>query len=159
MKSSYVFAALVGFALLNTAFLGAYLYSSVGVTPGPTISNSATSVQTVASTASTVTSSEVPTSTGTVTSTITTTTAATEPSTTGTVSQPSAVTSTTATAAGAAPSTTYSASSSVVETAQVKSSASLALLSVLQFFEAHSLALAPGQLGRWSAGCGSGGAG
>ncbi|MGA2199432.1 MAG: hypothetical protein ABSG45_05790 [Nitrososphaerales archaeon] len=120
MKSSYAFAALVGFALLNTAFLGVYLYSSAGLAGGPSFGP--------AGTQSSTTTLPAQTTTATITSTIAT--SATSPSTTGATP-------------GSSPtnSTEFAAISSVAGSSS--SVPGLSFLSVLQFFESHSLALAP----------------
>jgi hypothetical protein len=120
MKSSYAFAALVGFALLNTAFLGVHLYSSAGPVGGSSFGP--------AGTQSSTTTLPSQTTTATVTSTIATTAAS--------------LSATTA-AAGSAPtnSTEFAAASSTA--GSLSSLPGLSFLSVLQFFELHSLALAP----------------
>ena len=142
MKSSFVFAALVGFALLNTAFLGAYLYSSAGFLGGANAGSS----QTVSGTSSTMPSQTV-TSMSTVTYTMSATSTSSGPtsaqsatssgvSDSSVTSPGTSVTSITGTATGSAPFTTVIASAAGLS--------SLSVLTVVQFFESHSLALAPG---------------
>jgi hypothetical protein len=142
MKSSFVFAALVGFALLNTAFLGAYLYSSAGFFGGA----SAGASQTISGT-----TSGIPTQTVTTMSTVTNTMTVASASS-GSTSAPSATSSgvsvsaeTTpgASVAGTVTGTASENASYSTGVASVGGVSSLSVLSVVQFFESHSLALAP----------------
>jgi DNA-binding transcriptional ArsR family regulator len=155
MKSSYAFAALVGFALLNTGFLGVYLLSSTGdmgalssATYGLSGTISASSTSTVSAVTSTATStltsavqSAASNETYSTTTTVTglSTSAVTfGPTATDTVTQPLS-TSTNGTgnlASGVEGGLTAGPVS--------QPSAAQPLRSVYQFLEIHSLALAPG---------------
>jgi hypothetical protein len=141
MKSSFVFAALVGFALLNTAFLGAYLYSSTGL-----FGDANAASQTISGTSSAIPSQTV-TTLSTVTNTMTVASGSSEPTSASTAtysgvsdsSETSPGTSVTGTATG----TASGNAGFSTEIASAGGVSSLSVLSVVQFFESHSLALAP----------------
>ncbi len=133
MKSSYALAALVGFALLNTGFLGAYLFSSQGLVGGLNAETTFASTRTVPAPTSTVTTTyTVASSSSGVT--FSTTTAASTTATSTAVSNSSGEFTSGISAAVATGSTAGSAGLKTV----------LSTVSVVQFFEIHSLALAPG---------------
>jgi hypothetical protein len=139
MKSSLVFAALVGFALLNTAFLGAYLYSSANLLGGA--SSGASQVL------SSATTSGVQTQT--VTSLTTTVTAASSTQASGSSATNSLSTfnSSSASTGGSGyvvGSVSGPSSSNSTQTSPgFATGSSFSVPSVVQFFESHSLALAP----------------
>jgi hypothetical protein len=138
MKSSLVFAALVGFALVNTAFLGAYLYSSANLFGGPSSGTS-------------------PVVSGTATSGVQTqavTSAATSPTVaSSTQASGSSATNSLSTVVSSASSggdgyvvgsvSGPSSSSSAQTSPSFATVSSFSVPSVIRFFEGHSLALAP----------------
>ncbi len=165
MKSSYAFAALVGFALLNTAFLGVYLLSSTGAVSGlsaasSTITGTSYTVSgTISSTSASSPTTDTVTATSTAVSTLTTTVQSN--TSTGTYSTTNTVTGS-ATASSAAASisfgpsqssstasngTTFAANSnpeSITAGTALGSSPAQSLKSAYQFLVLYSLALAPG---------------
>jgi len=133
MKSSYALAALVGFALINTGFLGVYLLSSQGLVGGLNAETTFSSTATVPA--------------QTITATTTYTAASTS---TGVTFSTTTAGSTTATSTAVSNSSGEFTSGISGPVATVSSTASPGLktvfsaVSVVQFFEIHSLALAPG---------------
>jgi hypothetical protein len=119
MRSTYALAVLVGFALVNTAFLGAYLYSSAAAPATMTGAQS----YTLSSTTAPLTVTGTITASTSTTITFSTTTA---PSASYTVS--------------GAPGANGGLSSLSTSRGSLSG---LTALSFLQFFEVHSLALAP----------------
>ena len=157
MKSSYALAALVGFALVNTAFLGVYLVSSTSVTGGIGAESYAISGTISASSAATVqasTSTATSTDTATLTSTVQSITSTATFSTT-TMAEPAGSEAASASTTSATPQSNstatngsdYSVSGSVegiIAGPAVGSSPAQSLKSVYQFLVLHSVALAPG---------------
>jgi hypothetical protein len=149
MKSSYAFTALVGFALLNTAFLGVYLLSSTSAVGGlnaasygPSGTMSASSTSSVPADAVTATS----TLTTTVQSIASTASTAAGPTTSAgtTASATSGLSQSNSTALNGSAFTTNSNPGSITAGAALGSSPTQSLKSVYQFLVLHSLALAPG---------------
>jgi len=138
MKSSLVFAALVGFALLNTAFLGAYLYSSANLFGGlssgasPVVSGTATSgvqTHTVASAATSLT--------------VASSTLASGSSATNSLSALNSTVSSGGHGDVVGSVSGPSSSNSNQTSPSFATISSFSVPSVIRFFESHSLALAP----------------
>jgi len=133
MKSTYLFIALVGFAFVNTAFLGLYLYSSVAI-PGYQFGPAGSETYSI-------------TATSTLTETTTTVSTTTE-SVTSTNTTPSLTTSVTSTGS---PPSSYTTSIAAAIANTISGRSVLSLGAAFAFFETHSIALAPGS---WVAVCG-----
>ncbi len=131
--SSYALAVLVGFALVNTVFLGAYLFSSSTPALAASATTSTLSFTVSSTTTFTATSTETFAS-----STTTQNSASNSAASSSQTSQP--VTTTTTTVRQSVSSTSPSFAASGASAAGV---GGFTLLSVAAFLEKHSLAIAP----------------
>lgn len=146
LRSTIAFAALVGFALVNTAFLGYYLYSGSGLVGGTSTGSAAVESLTVTATSTAATvANTAPSSTVTESGTITATTTVTSGVQSGALAVLSSnVTSSTTQTSVTSLTGQLSSSQAALGVSVANVSSAAPASAIVKFFEDHSLLLAPG---------------